>query len=399
MTRSVEGVLVVAAVTTFSIMFSIAVVGPLLGELADAESIPLGSAPNTTIGVIFSLGGLTLALAQVPVALAADRYGRRRFIFLGSLVVAVSVAGIGYAGSLAELLGLRGLSLPLGWDGSTLLLALLRVIQGLGAAATWPIMMALLSVIVPEELLGTAMGVFGASFGLGMSLGPVLGPALATMDIHLPFTVAGILGVVAAGSALLLPEARARVVRRRRRRILIAPDLLALSIVAFTLLYTMASLVVIYPRYMIKMLGLGMSDVAIAMAFAGLTYTLLQPATGKLADKLDKKLLIVPGLPVAGISALAAIVSASPALVYMSMLFFGLAGALVFPAASSLVGIRAPEGMEGAYMGFYNAMLSLGVTVSPIIVGLLSDTLGYLIAFSTPLILSAIAAAMVALSV
>jgi MFS family permease len=59
------------------------------------------------------------------------------------------------------------------------------------------------------------------------------------------------------------------------------------------------------------------------------------------------------------------------------MTLFGVLGGFIFPASNSLIGVIAPEGMENIYSGFYNMMLSLGVTVSPIVLGILSDTLGY----------------------
>jgi len=52
--------------------------------------------------------------------------------------------------------------------------------------------------------------------------------------------------------------------------------------------------------------------------------------------------------------------------------------------------VIAPEGMENIYSGFYNMMLSLGVTVSPIFIEILSDTLGYEYAYISNGILMAI---------
>ena len=201
---SYKRTLSVIAFITFSIMFAISVVGPLLHVLAEEDEIPLGANPNTSIGVIFAVGGLSLAAFQVPFASLSDRFGRRKFIVAGSLAVALSILMLGYSKSLADLLGLS-FAAPGGWGGSTYLLAGFRFLQGAAAAATWPVLMALISSEFPAESMGAAMGAFGASFGLGMALGPVLGPALAsTLDVHAPFVAASLLSLAAGFSGLVL---------------------------------------------------------------------------------------------------------------------------------------------------------------------------------------------------
>ena len=383
-------------VVAFSVMFSISVVGPLLSSLAEAEGIPLGSKPNTSIGVIFSLGGLTLALAQVPLARLADRLGRRGFVLWGSVGVGLAVLLIGYSREVAYALHPAPAYYPMGWDQSTLLLAVARAVQGLAAAATWPVLVSIIASEAPAEAMGTAMGVFGASFGLGMALGPVVGPATAaSLGIHAPFLLSAGLAFAAAASSLMLRPGSSKGSPRATGGGGVSwdPRLASLSLVAFTLLYSMGSIVVIYPRYLTDYLGLSLGELATAMALASLSYALLQPATGRLADVVDKRVLVAVGHPLAGAAVALAGLATRPGMVYASMLLFGVSGAVVFPAATALLGIIAPRGREGAYTGVYNAMLSMGVTVSPIVVGLLADELGYRNSFTLvlPVVLAATA--------
>ncbi|MEB2836917.1 MAG: MFS transporter [Desulfurococcales archaeon] len=380
----------------FSIMFSISIVGPLLSSLAEEEGIPLGGKPNTSIGVIFALGGLALALAQAPLARAADRLGRRGFVLWGSVGVAASVLLIGYSRETAEALGLGFRVESLGWDASTVILAVARTLQGVAAAATWPVLLSIIASSTGGSRMGTAMGVFGASFGLGMALGPVIGPALAAAaGIHAPFLLSAALALASAAAALPLPRGVPGGALGARGSPRVSPMrdplLLSLGLIAFTLLYAMGSLVVIYPRYMLDVLHMSMRQLALAMALASLTYALLQPVTGRLADLIDKRIPILVGHPLAGASVALAGLSHGTTSVYASMLLFGAAGATAFPAATAMVGLIAPRGREGAYTGVYNALLSLGVTVSPIAIGLIADTHGYPAAFSSvlPMVLAA----------
>ncbi len=106
---SLKKLLIIIALVSFSVMFSISVVGPLLNEIAIVENIPLGSNPNTVLGVIFSSGTLALALFQVPFAVIADKIGRRKTIFIGIFLLTIVVFLIGYVGELAFYLGSKGL--------------------------------------------------------------------------------------------------------------------------------------------------------------------------------------------------------------------------------------------------------------------------------------------------
>ncbi len=387
--KNFKRMLLIIGMIAFSIMFAISVVGPLLSELAEEDKIPLGSHPNTSIGIIFALGSLAMALFQIPFARLADRYGRRKFILFGSAFVGIFILMLAYSKKISIYLGLEGEAVKGGWSASTYMLAISRSLEGVAAAATWPVLMSVIASSAPKEAMGIAMGIYGAAFGLGMSLGPALGPFLASaFGIHVPFVISFLLACMATISALALPESRGITIRKEKKSTTLDFKLISLSAVAFSLLYGMGSIVVIYPRYMIDFLRLNMKDVGIAMSLAGLTTTFLQPLTGKLADIIDKRLMVTVGLPLAGAAVLLAGYFNNIAYIYASMLLFGIAGALVFPASNALLGIIAPKGREGAYTGVYNAMLSLGVTVSPIIVGIVADVFSYFYAFSTSLIVA-----------
>ncbi len=382
--------LAVIAFVTFSAMFTISVVGPLLGVLADVDRVPLGGNPNTSIGVIFALGGLSLAAFQIPFASLSDRFGRKKFIVAGSIAVGFFVLMLGYSKRISEFLGLEVGGVG-GWGGSTYLMAGFRFLQGAAAAATWPILMALISSEFPAESMGTAMGVFGASFGLGMALGPVLGPTVASVSsVHTPFVVAFALSFAAGVLALILRE-RGGVKSSRAFSIPRDLRLYVLSLVVFAMMFGMGEVVVIYPRYFTGVLGYGLGELAAAMAAASLSFAFLQPLMGRLADKYDKVKLTILGLILFTAATTLLILSRSSFEVYGAMLLFGVAGSLTFPAASSILALISPRGREGAYSGFYNMVLSLGVTISPIVVGALADVGGYVAGFTSTPVLTIIA--------
>lgn len=374
--------LLTIGILTFSVMLSISIVGPLLSLLVSEESIYLGVNPNFSIGLIFALGGLSLSIFQIPFSNLSYRYGNRKLIIIGDIFVAVSVLLIGYSGYLSRTL--VGDPILIGWSLSAWLLALLRILQGVGGAATWPILMATIPSVINEEEIGLAMGIFGASFGLGMALGPVLGPTIAALtNIYAPFIIAASIAFISIFLAIKIPNNKVRNIERNIFEIPNRIDIILLSIAGFTLMYSMGTLVVIYPRYLLNILGFNVKELALLMALASLSFAFLQPIFGKISIRIGFKRQVIIGLLITMFSVTIISVTKDLLSISLAMFLFGFSGAIMFPAASSLLTKLSDASELNKNTGFFNMMISLGVTLSPILVGLISDTFSYKIAFIT----------------
>jgi DHA1 family multidrug resistance protein-like MFS transporter len=248
--------------------------------------------------------------------------------------------------------------------------------------------MALIPLIYSEESLGMAMGVFGASFGLGMALGPVIGPGLAAVtSVYIPFLFASALAMASAVLALKLPDYRGSDIVKHVFKIPNDRNILLLSIVGFSLMFSMGTLVVIYPKFLLDVLGFSVRELAVLLSLASLTFAFLQPLFGKLSDKVGRRKLIPMGLGVTFIAMLGVAFSTSFSMISIMMFLFGVSGAVIFPSATGLLGERSTSSTVGTNSGFFNMMVSLGVTVAPIVVGLTSDIFGYTMGFLVPPIL------------
>lgn len=93
-----------------------------------------------------------------PFGILGDRIGRKALIVTGPAVSACT--------SLATLM-----VQPHQWYA----FALLRVLDGLGAAALWPSALAMIADIVPEERRSQAMSMFNVTYLIGVALGPMIG--------------------------------------------------------------------------------------------------------------------------------------------------------------------------------------------------------------------------------
>jgi MFS family permease len=118
----------------------------------------------------------------------ADRRGRKAVMLIGALLLLLPCPGYLLSTSTAAVLALR-------------------VVQGIGWAMATTATAAMASVIVPQDRIGTGMGIFGIVNGLGFTFGPALGswllnkgggPAL--------FTAAAVLASAVLACALLIRE-------------------------------------------------------------------------------------------------------------------------------------------------------------------------------------------------
>ncbi|MCI0409519.1 MAG: MFS transporter, partial [Acidobacteria bacterium] len=115
---------------------------------------------ESQIGGIMGTYSLTAILSQPLAGALADRFGRKRFLLLGSAL-----------GGLASL----------GFAFSTQLdfrFFLLRLLQGVGFSAFYVSTLTLVADIVPQSRRGQAVGLFGISGLITIALSPALGEQL-----------------------------------------------------------------------------------------------------------------------------------------------------------------------------------------------------------------------------
>jgi EmrB/QacA subfamily drug resistance transporter len=110
----------------------------------------------TTLDWTINAYTLTFAVLLMTAAALGDRWGRRPVYASGLLLFA--------AASVACALAPNGIALVAA-----------RAVQGIGAAVTMPMALAVINAAFPAHRRGWAMGVFGAVTGLATVLGPVLG--------------------------------------------------------------------------------------------------------------------------------------------------------------------------------------------------------------------------------
>ncbi len=117
-----------------------------------------GGNNSMLVGTALGAYGLTQALFQLPFGMASDKFGRKRLIYIGLVMLVI--------GSIVA---------ALATDITTVIFG--RALQGAGAVSA--VVTALLADLTREEHRTKAMAMIGATIGVTFAVSLVLGPALA----------------------------------------------------------------------------------------------------------------------------------------------------------------------------------------------------------------------------
>jgi MFS family permease len=259
---------------------------------------------------------------------------------------------------------------------------ILRFVQGAASAMLLPVIQAYVGDITPRGREGFTMGIFNMSLFLGLSLGPLLGGVINDrFNLDAAFIAMGCLSFIGfLLSFFLLPPTRSeRVVQQGRppaawKRLLKDRDIAGLFL--FRLAYT-ACIGIIWgflPVLGAEELSLSSSSIGILVMLAISVSGIIHVPMGYLADRINKKLMVVAG----GLIASYAVLTFTWAATYWDMvaasLLFGIGGGISMPALAALgVLIGNKTDAMGSVMALLTVGHSLGMLVGAMLAGLMMD--------------------------
>ena len=317
--------------------------------------------------LFFSIEMLAYIVFAPLWGLLSDRLGRRRPL----VVVGFAVSGLIYLSYLqVETVGS---------------LLTLRFLQGAASVMGWSILMAMVLDQPDTARRGRFMGIMGACLIFGISIGaPIGGYISREMGVRAPLQVAGILFLVLAAGALLLPEQR-----QLRSGVSLAaigsvlgrqPRLLLPYLFQFADRFTVGFFIVLFPQYLAT---LGVDDPAVRGKFLALfllPFAFLQYFTGRLSEKVGPMAPMIGGSFCYGI-ALCFVGYADLYGLWWVMAALGVFASLMFPPAMTLTGQWSDPETRGVAMGGFNLSGSLGFAVGPLVGNKLFELGGFGTAF------------------
>jgi MFS family permease len=321
-----------------------------------------------TLGLSVALMSATTAVLQTPVGFLVDRHGARPFLVGGTLLMALSIAGMAFA--------------PSFW-----LILPLAVLSGVGNSVIHPADYAILAGSVSRGFMGRAFALHTFTGNLGFALAPpVIAFLLEVMGLSWreALLLVGLLGIPVVGAILLQSRVLRDQARPRpgeagqsgRALLLSRPMLLFF---AFFLLSSMAGSGV--QAWLVTVLGKlwGTPVLAASAALTGYTVgaTMGTLVGGWMADRLRRgalfgaivaltlvamALLLLPGLaPLPDLAVILAVFAGGVCL-----------GTSRTPR-DTMLRDASPPGQVGKVFGFVSAGLPLGSAVTPVPLGFLID--------------------------
>ena len=163
--------------------------------------------------------------------------------------------------------------------------------------------------------------------------------------------------------------------RKRRARLITPPFLLIAG--ASLAYFTAAGLTLPgVPRYVEGPLGGTNAAVGLAVGSFSITAVLLRPWAGRMGDRRGRRLIMVGGAAIVGLSVLGYLVPSLSGLVAFRLLS-GVGEAFFFTGAAAAIADLAPEERRGEAVSFFTLALYLGIGIGPFLGEGLIDAVGF----------------------
>src|SRR3954466_5258823 len=318
------------------------------------------------LGLSMALMSATTAVVQTPIGFLVDRYGARRFLVGGTLLMTLSIAGMGLATAY--------------WQ-----IVLLAMLSGLGNSVIHPADYAILSGSVDPSRIGRSFALHTFIGHVGFAAAPPVTAALMlAIGWRNTLLLVGLVGLPVVLSILW----QSRILLDQKRTPLAGGatagdgvrQLFSRSILLFFGFFMVSSMAGAgIQSWLITVLH-STHGLTLEAASSALTGYMIGTMSGVLvggwfADRSDRHLAFVVALTVAGAALLLWVDLVSMTqLATVGVLFTGglLIGASRTPR-DVMVKDAAPPGQIGKGFGFVSAGLSLGGAVMPVPYGMLID--------------------------
>jgi len=352
---------------------------PFVMVLGNSMLIPVLPAMAGALGLSALHVSLVITLFSVPAGLViplagflSDRLGRKAVIVPGLLLY-------GLGGLLA------GLAAAL--HGKETFAAVLtgRVLQGIGAAGTAPLAMALAGDLFQGRARSRALGIIEAANGFGKVLSPVLGAALGSWAWFAPFFLFPALCVLAAGAvgwavkepgAHRAPPSLGRYKQMLRQIFARKVPLLASGFAAgMGALLLLFGVLFYLSEHLEKAYGLEGVAKGLALAVPVLFMCGTSFLSGLVAKKqvARMKFMVVAGLLIIAAGLIGLVWVRHTWLHFAVISLIGVGTGLVLPCVNTLITGAARASERGLITALYGSVRFFGVAAGPPLFGLLLE--------------------------
>lgn len=336
-------------------MLGVGIISPLLPLYAENMG-----ATGIWIGMIFAGFSISRTIIAPFVGRLSDRRGRKLFIGIGLL--SSSIISLGYI-----------------WAMSAPQLTLVRLIHGVASGMIMPIAQAYIGDISPEGEEGKWMGYFNAAFFTGFGVGPLMGGVLTDhFGMSVAFSTMGGLNLLAFLIVTpLLPEIKPKKMasspHSSYKEMSTSGAIKGLFSFQTAFSFGRGTFASFLPIFAAIYVGLSPTLVGILLAVNILLMAFLQIYGGNIADRFDRRVLVIIG-GLANLTYLALIPVAGNFWQLLGICALGgVAGAISIPALSALTVEEGRRFGMGSAMAMFAMAFGIGMAVGPLLSGVLAD--------------------------
>jgi DHA1 family multidrug resistance protein-like MFS transporter len=357
-------------VPAFFIFLGMGIVSPILAIYAETFNVTYA-----LVSLAISMYAIGRFIADVPVGVLADRYGRKSLMIGGTIILAVCSYLNATAVEFWQFLAYR-------------------LLEGIGAAMWITSRQALLADILRPEERGRVLSYFSSFMLIGSAAGPTVGGLVAqTWNIRAPFYIYTAVSII----SLVLTVAFIHDTKithtvhssggspfsiAATKKILSKTNFIMASVATFTMFFLMAGIRdMIIPLYAANVVNLDEASIGYILSFATVINLLLTIPIGYMIDSQGRKSVILKSLFVTSGACLVFSFTNSfwTMAVAAIILGIGTSGAQQAPQAMATdVTIDDPHGLA---MGLYRVFGDIGFILGPTILGFIADHFGLTVPF------------------
>jgi MFS family permease len=149
----------------------------------------------------------------------------------------------------------------------------------------------------------------------------------------------------------------------------------AFAVLVGSMFISMLGMGIVSPFLPIYANTLGASSTQVGMVQAAFSVTGIGTLLfiGRLSDRLGRKSFLSVGLGILGVSSIGLMSAGNPVQLILWRFVQGLGASAHMPIAQAYLGDITPEGSEGKWMGYFNAVLFGGMGAGPLLGGVITD--------------------------
>ena len=351
----------VFGVLFFSIFAAITGVG-IVVPLLPVYAHDLG-ASGFYIGLIFGAFSLSRTFLLPYFGRRSDIHGRKPLIVAGLLAYTlVSVAFI-FSCSVEHLI-------------------IIRFFQGIASAMIMPVVQAYVGDITPPGKEGLTMGLFNMSLFMGLSAGPLIGGVINdNFNLNTSFTCMGILalGGFFLSLCMLPPVGAERTLEHKRPPVpwkFLMKDREIAALFSFRFVYTLCIGIIwgFMPVFADAEFFLSSTDIGILIMLGVFISGLLTPPMGYVADRINKRWMIILGGILCGLAVLSFYRANGFWDLFAANVIFGIGGGISMPPLTALAVIKGRRVKAmGSVMALLTVAHSFGMLLGALIGGFMMD--------------------------